>query len=117
MNAGSAKGATCELRKLPKCSLAGCTFLGHQNVCSTAELRLYQAMSLLACNTDVLPRSLLDSHGQAYRCTDFWDMGYTSFIVDPAVRVAYEPDIAEGLHDPVKARIVVCRHHALLRCL
>ena len=43
-------------------------------------------------------------------------MGYTDFIVDPGVRVAYEPDIAEGLHNPVKVRTAVCRHHASMIC-
>ena len=54
--------------------------------------------------------------GQQFRCTDFWDLGYTDFTVNTVVRVAYEPNIAEVLHDLGKVRTMVCRPHPLTRC-
>ena len=47
-------------------------------------------------------------------CTDLYDMGMTDMIVDPGVRVAYEPDIAKALHDMDRVRIVLFTHRNFL---
>ena len=40
-------------------------------------------------------------------CTDLFHLGRTDFIVDPGVRVAYEPQIAAQAHAPEVGRTAV----------
>ena len=37
---------------------------------------------------------------QTVQCADFWQMGYTTMIMDPGVRVAYQPHLARRLYTP-----------------